>query len=91
MKKCIWCMLCQKNCPTGAIKTDKAGKTQSVVRNRCITCGRCVEVCPTQTIFMRQQYSKPAMEPEIHIYGAEMMQWEYRVENLPILNHKKKV
>ena len=54
MQKCIWCMLCQKNCPTHAISTDKAAQTQSVTRNRCIACGRCVEVCPTQTIYMRR-------------------------------------
>ena len=90
MQKCIWCFLCQKNCPTLAIKTDKIAKTQTVSRNRCIACGRCVEVCPTQTIYMREQYSKPAAEPEIHVYGAEMKRWEYRVEHLEVKKWRKK-
>jgi formate hydrogenlyase subunit 6/NADH:ubiquinone oxidoreductase subunit I len=84
MKKCIWCRLCEKNCPTHAITTDKEGKTQTVIRNRCIACGRCVEVCPTQTIYMKEVYSKPAEVPEIHVYGLEMKQWEYRVERLEV-------
>jgi formate hydrogenlyase subunit 6/NADH:ubiquinone oxidoreductase subunit I len=90
MQKCIWCMLCQKNCPTLAIKTDKAAKTQSVTRNRCIACGRCVEVCPTQTIYMKEEYSKPVEVPEIHVYGVDMKQWEYRVEHLDIKRHEKR-
>jgi ech hydrogenase subunit F len=90
MKKCIWCFLCQKNCPTHAITTDKVGKTQSVNRGQCIACGRCVEVCPTQTIYMREPYSKPTEAPEIHVYGMDMRQWEYRVQLMEVKKWKHK-
>ena len=44
---CIFCMLCQMNCPTGAITINKAEKTWSIDVGKCIFCGRCHDVCPT--------------------------------------------
>lgn len=82
MSKCIFCMLCQKNCPTLAIRTDKAAKTQSVTRNRCMACSRCVEVCPVKCIRMVPEYSPPRKQMEVHVYAVGMREYEHRAEPL---------
>ena len=46
-KTCIWCRLCEMNCPANAIQIDKEKKIWSIDTARCILCGRCNEVCPT--------------------------------------------
>jgi ech hydrogenase subunit F len=57
--KCILCVLCDKKCPTGAIKVDRAGKTWAIDRLRCIQCGYCVDVCPKKCLAMETPYSEP--------------------------------
>ena len=57
---CIFCGICQRRCPTGAINVDKAGKMWSIDRLNCIQCGYCCEVCPKKCLSMEQQYTYPA-------------------------------
>lgn len=47
-KTCIWCRLCEINCPSKAIEIDKEKKIWSIDTAKCIFCGRCEEVCPTK-------------------------------------------
>ena len=45
---CVGCKLCQKVCPTDAIKIDKTGEKRfiAVVQlDKCIFCGQCVDTC----------------------------------------------
>jgi len=83
MSKCIYCRRCERVCPTNAISTNKEAKSQTIVRNRCITCNACVEVCPTQTISMVADYSKPDLAPTVHIFSANLPDYNFRVEHLP--------
>jgi len=57
--KCILCLICDKKCPTGAIKVDRPGKTWAIDRLLCIQCGYCVEVCPKKCLGMENLYSPP--------------------------------
>jgi ech hydrogenase subunit F len=83
LQKCIWCRLCEKNCPTLAIVTDKEHKTQTIARARCIACSTCVDVCPTNTITMEPRYSEAVYLREKHVYALDLKPFEYRVIQIP--------
>jgi formate hydrogenlyase subunit 6/NADH:ubiquinone oxidoreductase subunit I len=62
ISECIFCSLCEKRCPTGAIKVDKANSKWSIQRLQCIQCSYCTEVCPKKCLSMNNQYSEPSFE-----------------------------
>ena len=45
---CIGCMLCQKNCPEGAITVTNS--VAHIDQDKCTGCGICVEKCPKKII-----------------------------------------
>jgi ech hydrogenase subunit F len=55
--KCIFCGICEKKCPTDAIKVTKATKDWEINRLRCIACNACVEACPKKCLAMENMYS----------------------------------
>ncbi len=59
---CIYCGLCSRNCPTGAIEVEKLKNIWSINRLTCIHCGYCAETCPRKCLEMNHQYSAPALE-----------------------------
>ena len=52
IEKCIFCGICQKKCPTGAIEVCKTEKTWTIDRFDCIQCGCCAENCPKACLRM---------------------------------------
>jgi len=71
IKRCIFCSLCQKKCPTHAIAVNKPGKTWEIDRMKCIQCGACVDACPTKCLSMDQQYSAPSSSKSIESFRQE--------------------
>lgn len=57
---CIFCGICSKKCPTGAIGTDRNAKTWDIERLKCIQCGFCVEACPKKCLSMGNSYTMPS-------------------------------
>lgn len=55
---CVFCTLCAKNCPEGAITVDRATKTWSVDEEKCVQCGLCVSKCPKKAL----SFAEPAKE-----------------------------
>lgn len=56
---CIFCGLCSRKCPTGAIEVKKEGKSWAIERFNCIQCGACVDCCPKKCLAMKNEYTEP--------------------------------
>ena len=50
--RCVYCTLCAKKCPAGAIEVDRANKTWKLDDEKCVACGTCAEICPKKCIIM---------------------------------------
>ena len=50
--KCIYCTLCARNCPAGALTVDRKAKTWVLDEDLCIACGTCQGACPKDAIIM---------------------------------------
>ncbi len=50
--KCVYCTLCAKKCPAGALEVDRAAKTWTLNEDECVGCGTCAEACPKKAILM---------------------------------------
>lgn len=50
--KCVYCTLCARKCPAGAIEVDRANKTWKLDDEKCVACGTCAEACPKKCIIM---------------------------------------
>jgi len=47
---CVFCGLCAKNCPAGALTVNRAEKVWEVDKDACVECGVCVEKCPKKCL-----------------------------------------
>ena len=50
--KCVYCTICAKKCPAGALTVDRAAKTWTLDEDSCVGCGTCAEACPKKAILM---------------------------------------
>ena len=50
--KCVYCTICAKKCPAGALEVDRAAKTWTLNEDECVACGTCAEACPKKAILM---------------------------------------
>lgn len=60
--ECICCGICERRCPTGAIKVEKDKRKWTIERLKCIQCSYCVEVCPKKCLSMNNQYTAPSFD-----------------------------
>lgn len=51
---CVFCTLCAKSCPAGALTVDRADKKWELNREICVRCGLCASKCPKKCIEMKQ-------------------------------------
>ncbi len=50
--KCVYCTICARKCPAGALTVDRAAKTWALDEDVCVGCGTCASVCPKKAIIM---------------------------------------
>lgn len=50
--KCVYCTICARKCPAGALEVNRAEKTWTLDEDKCIACGTCCEACPKNAIIM---------------------------------------
>ncbi|HNW93944.1 MAG TPA: 4Fe-4S binding protein [bacterium] len=67
---CIYCGICAKKCPTGALKVDRATKTWSINRLRCISCNYCVAACSKKCLQLDTAHMAPAQTRDREVHTA---------------------
>ena len=50
---CVYCTLCAKQCPQGAITVDRESKTWECDGSKCVQCGICVSKCPKKALELK--------------------------------------
>lgn len=68
VKACIFCGICQKKCPTGALEVTRDKKEWAINRMRCIACNACVEACPKKCLYMNNQYANAGTVKEKEVF-----------------------
>ncbi len=58
LNTCVFCGLCAKNCPQGAISVDRAAKSWKLDETLCVSCGLCTEKCPKKCLEMGEDKTK---------------------------------
>lgn len=56
IERCLFCRLCEKNCPTKALAVSKEKNEWEIDSLKCCLCRRCVEVCPVTCLSMDNVY-----------------------------------
>lgn len=56
---CIFCGICERKCPSSAIKVDKIEKAWEIDPFKCIVCNLCHEECPKKCIISSRKYTPP--------------------------------
>jgi formate hydrogenlyase subunit 6/NADH:ubiquinone oxidoreductase subunit I len=56
IERCIFCRMCERNCPTKALAVSKEKNEWEIDSLKCCQCRRCVEVCPVKCLSMDNVY-----------------------------------
>lgn len=65
--KCIGCLMCMRDCPTGAIKIRKLAEKKfecEIDLAKCIYCAQCVDSCPKKALEITQEFELAKLDPK---------------------------
>jgi ech hydrogenase subunit F len=65
---CVYCTVCAKKCPTGALRVNRARKEWAIDRLLCIACAACVEACPKDAMSFSAEHPHPTITKDREIY-----------------------
>ena len=63
-KTCVYCTICAKKCPVGALEVDRAEKSWKLDEEACVACGNCESVCPKSSIVCGVKAASASAETE---------------------------
>lgn len=78
---CIMCGMCQRKCPSDAIKVDKATRTWSIERMGCVQCENCVNGCPKKCLSIKPGYSEPSATKTVDSYSQPIPEKPAKAES----------
>lgn len=73
---CVFCGLCSKKCPSGAIAVNRAEKSWSIERFGCIQCGYCVDSCAKKSLSIVPGYTEPGAQKRVDTYSQPIVEEE---------------
>jgi NADH-quinone oxidoreductase subunit I len=86
--RCIVCGMCEKTCPSGAIRTVEGEKKEGEKKktlttyildfSACSQCGLCVEVCPTDALAFSADFNPAGFSRQDCVYDL-LKEYEKRV------------
>ena len=62
---CVYCTVCAKKCPTGALTVNRAQKKWAIDRLLCITCGYCIDACPKKCLALGTAHATPTVTKDL--------------------------
>jgi formate hydrogenlyase subunit 6/NADH:ubiquinone oxidoreductase subunit I len=67
-ENCVYCTVCAKKCPTGALLVNRTHKRWGIDRLKCISCGYCVEICPKKSLKFTTDHGIPAVTKDRELF-----------------------
>lgn len=84
---CIFCGMCQRQCPADAIEVDRKASKWTYWPYKCIACDSCVRACPKNDIAMSPE--RPAVSTDVHVVVEYALTPEEIAEKERIAAEKK--
>lgn len=65
---CLFCGMCARKCPSGAIEVDRTARTWSIDRMGCVQCENCVNTCPKKCLHSDVHYTEPDYDKKTDVF-----------------------